>query len=78
MPIDLRTRKLAQLAVKYSVDVKPGEKVVISGNVESVDFMTELYKAIILAKAHPIIRFGLPNVSDFYYKYQFPIHILYL
>ena len=29
MPLDLRTRKLAQLAVRYSVFVKPGEKVIV-------------------------------------------------
>ena len=31
MPIDLRTQKLAQLAVRYSVAVKPGEKVLKVG-----------------------------------------------
>ncbi|MBU4070302.1 MAG: aminopeptidase [Nanoarchaeota archaeon] len=69
MPLDLRTRKLAQLAVRYSVFVKPGEKVMISGGVESIPMLVELYKEIILQKAHPIIRFRLPDVSDFFYKY---------
>lgn len=69
MPLDLRTRKLAQLAVRYSVFVKSGEKVMISGGVESIPFLVELYKEIILQKAYPIIRFRLPDVSDFFYKY---------
>lgn len=69
MPVDLRTRKLAQLAVRYSVFVKPGEKVIISGGIEAIPFLVELYKEIILQKAHPIIRFNLPDVSDFFYKY---------
>lgn len=69
MPIDMRTRKLAQLAVKHCVAVKPGDRVVISGGEEAISFMTELYKAVILAKAHPIVRFGLSDVSDFFYKY---------
>lgn len=69
MPVDLRTRKLAQLAVNYSVKAKSGEKVIISGSQESLPFMTELYKQVILAGAIPIVRFGLPNVADFYYKY---------
>jgi aminopeptidase len=69
MPVDLRTRKLAQLAVRYSVFVKPGEKVIISGGSEAIPFLIELYKEIILQKAHPILRFGLPDVSDFFYKY---------
>jgi aminopeptidase len=69
MPVDLRTRKLAQLAVRYSVFVKPGEKVIISGGSEAIPFLVELYKEIILQKAHPIIKFSLPEVNDFFYKY---------
>ena len=69
MPVDLRTRKLAQLAVRYSVFVKPGEKVIISGGSEASPFLIELYKEIILQKAYPIVRVSLPNVSDFFYKY---------
>lgn len=69
MPVDLRTRKLAQLAVRHSVFVKPGETIIISGNSEAIPFLTELYKEIILCGAHPIVRVNLPNINDFYYKY---------
>src|SRR3989344_1840579 len=69
MPIDLRTRKLAQLAVRYSVSVRPGENVIISGGSEAIPFLTELYKEVILQKAIPIVRILLPNINDFYYNY---------
>jgi len=69
MPIDIRARKLAQLAVRYSVSVKPGEVVVISGGSESIPFLVELYKEIILQKAHPFVRVRLPDIDDFFYKY---------
>ncbi len=69
MPIDMRTRKLAQLAVKRCVNVKAGDRVIISGGEEAIPFMVELYKAVVLLKAHPIVRFNLPNVSDFFYKH---------
>ncbi len=69
MPLDLRTRKLAKIAVNYCVKVKKGEKVIISGGVEAVDFLTELYKEVILAGGIPIVKMGLPNVSDFFYKH---------
>ena len=69
MPVDLRTRKLAQLAVRYSVAVKPGEKVIISGGSEAIPFLVELYKEIILRKGIPIVRVNLPDVNDFFYKY---------
>lgn len=67
--LDLRTRKLAQIAVRYSVAVKPGENVMISGGEESLSFLIELYKEIILQKAHPVVRFSLPNTADFFYKF---------
>ncbi|GBE20152.1 MAG TPA: aminopeptidase [Candidatus Pacearchaeota archaeon] len=83
MPIDLRTKKLAQLAVRYSVFVKPRETVIISGGIEAVPFLVELYKEIILRKAFPIVRMGLPDISDFFYKYatkeqieHFPQHLM--
>ena len=55
MPLDLRTRRLAQLAVNYSVNAQPGEKVIVSGGSEAIDFLTELFKAVILKGAHPIV-----------------------
>ncbi len=69
MPVDLRTRKLAQLAVRYSVAVKAGEKVIISGGSEAIPFIVELYKEVILQGGHPIVRVNLPDVSDFFFKY---------
>ena len=69
MPVDLRARKLANLAVKFCIEAKPGDKVVISGAEESLPFLTELYKALVLNGSIPVIRFGLSNVSDFFYKY---------
>jgi aminopeptidase len=69
MPIDLRTRKLAQLAVRKGVNVKHGHKIIISGGSEAIPFLVELYKEIILQKAIPIVRVNLPDVNDFFYKY---------
>jgi aminopeptidase len=69
MPLDLRTRKLAKQTIKYSLNIQPNEKVIISGSIESIDFMKELYKEIVLAKGIPLIKFNLPDIDDFYYKY---------
>ncbi len=69
MPVDLRTRKLAQLAVRHSVKLIKNEKVILSGGSEAIPFLTELYKEVILQGGIPIVRVGLPDVSDFFYKY---------
>jgi len=67
--MDPRTRKLAQQTVKYSVGMKPGEKVIISGGSEAIPFLVELYKEVILQGGIPIVKAGLPGVNDFYFKY---------
>ena len=67
--MDLRTQKLAKLLVDYSVFVKPGEKVVISGGSEAEEFIKAIYKEVILKGAHPILRVNLPGLSPFFYKY---------
>ncbi|MCX6741826.1 MAG: aminopeptidase [Candidatus Pacearchaeota archaeon] len=84
MPLDLRTQKLAKLVVRYSVFVKPNENVVISGSTEAQDFMIALYKEVLLAGGHPILRVNLPGLNPFFYKYakehqinKFPDHFDY-
>jgi aminopeptidase len=67
--MDLRTRKLAELAVKHCVEMKKGDKVIISGGEEAIPFLVELYKAVILNGGIPISRVNLPEVSDFFYKH---------
>jgi aminopeptidase len=68
MPTDLRTRKLAELATRC-VEMKKGDKVILSGGSEAIPFLVELYKAVILGGGIPIVRVGLPDISDFYYKH---------
>ena len=69
MSTDLRTRELAKIVVDYSVKVKKGENVIISGGTEAQDFIVALYKEIILRGAHPILRARLPGLNTFFYKY---------
>jgi aminopeptidase len=68
MPLDLRTRKLAQLAVRKCIVTMPGNKVILSGGSEAIPFLIELYKEVILQKAIPILKIGLPEVNDFFFK----------
>lgn len=83
--MDIRTKKLAQLVVKYSVFVKSGENVIISGSTEAEEFIKALYEEIIKAGAHPILRLNLPGLNYCFYKYakkhqleKFPDHFEYL
>ena len=67
--MDPRIRKLAQQTVRYSLNVKPGTNVIISGGEEAREFILELYKEVILGGAYPILNISLNGMSDFYYKY---------
>lgn len=68
MPTDLRTQKLAKILVKYSVFVKPNENVIISGSTESEDLLVALYKEVILAGAHPVLKISPKGLNYFFYK----------
>ncbi len=67
--MDLRVRQLAQQTVRYSLGVKPGTRVIISGGEEAKEFILELYKEVILQGAYPIVHVGLDGMNDFYYKH---------
>lgn len=67
--MDPRVRKLAQQTVRYSLGVKPGTNVIISGGDEAKEFIIELYKEVILQGAHPIVNFRLEGTNDFFYKH---------
>ncbi len=69
MPLDLRTQKLAKIIVDYSLNVKKGENVIISGGKEAEDFIIALYKEVILRGAYPILRVSFPGLAPFFYKY---------
>ncbi|MEK6883759.1 MAG: aminopeptidase, partial [Nanoarchaeota archaeon] len=69
MPLDLRTQKLAKLLVNYSVFVKPNENIILSGGTEAEPLLLALYKEVILAGAHPVLKIGLKESSPFFYKH---------
>jgi len=67
--MDPRTRQLAKLVVDYALNVKPKQNVVISGGTESQDFITALYKEVVLRGAHPDLRVAIPGLSPFFFKH---------
>lgn len=64
--VDHRIEKLAKLSVQYSVAVKPKEKVLITGSVEAVPLITELYKECLLSDAYPTVMPQLETDYTFY------------
>ena len=67
--VDPRIQKLAKLLVNYSVFVKPNENVIISGSTEAEDLIVAIYKEVILAGGHPILRFSPKGLNYFFYQH---------
>jgi aminopeptidase len=65
--VDQRVERLAELCVHYSVAVKPKEKVVIRGSVQSAPLITEIYKQCLLSDAYPWV---LPSLYADYTFYK--------
>ena len=66
--VDLRIEKLAKLAVQYSVDVKPKEKVLIGGSELALPLIHEIYKECLLQDAYPMIILQ-PDIQYTFFKY---------
>jgi aminopeptidase len=58
--VDKKIEKLAQLCVRYSVGVKPKEKVIINGNAAAAPLVNEIYKECLLCNSYPWVR---PNLG---------------
>jgi aminopeptidase len=69
MPTDLRIQKLAKILVNYCVFAKPNENVIISGSSESEELISAIYKEVILAGGHPILKYSPKDLTYFFYKY---------
>jgi len=73
--MDIRIIKLAKLVVNYSLQTKHDENVIISGGTEASEFITALYKEVLYAGGHPILRLNLPGLAPIFYKYAKDHHI---
>ncbi len=66
--VDTRVEKLAKLCIRYSVDLKSKEKVLIQGSELAFPLINELYKECLLADAYPLI---LPELDVEYTFYRY-------
>jgi aminopeptidase len=56
--MDKRWKRLGELVVNYSAEVRPGEKVMIAfGELESYPLVHAVYEACLIAGAHPQVQF---------------------
>jgi aminopeptidase len=65
---DLRLTKLAQVLVNYSVAVKPGQLVRISGSPVATPLMVELYRSVLKAGGNPFVRMAPEELGEILLK----------
>ena len=53
---DTRLTKLADVLVNYSTAVQPGDQVIIAGGPVALPLVVEVYRAVVRAQAHPLVR----------------------
>ncbi len=66
---DPRIEKLAELLVKYSAPVKPGDKAVIQGSSVAAPLIREIYKQVLIAGGYPLVMAAIPGVEELLYKH---------
>ena len=65
---DSRLEKLADVIVNYSVGVKKGQLVRISGPVLSLPLLKEMYRKALAAGCNPFIRMSAEETEEIFYK----------
>ena len=61
---DPRLTRLADVLVRYSVGVTPGQIVRVNGSPLALPLMTELYRAILTAGGHPLVRLAPEEFAE--------------
>ncbi len=61
---DQRLDKLADVLVNYSVRVRPGQLVRITGDQVGTPLLEAIYEAVLQAGGHPLLRCGIESCQD--------------
>ncbi|MEJ6950973.1 aminopeptidase [Natronospora cellulosivora (SeqCode)] len=62
-------KKYAKVLVKYSLDIKEGDSLVIQGNMISEPLIKAIYKEAILAGGHPFVMANFEGQEEIFYKH---------
>lgn len=65
---DIRVEKLAELLVRYSVDVQPGNTVLIRGSSLAEPLVKAVYAQVLKAGGLPLVLVRLPGMDEIFYE----------
>ena len=66
--IDSRLTRLAQVLIRYSLSVQPGDLVAIQAGVEAIPLLREVYREIVRAGAYPELLIDMEEAREIYLK----------
>jgi len=65
---DPRVEKLAQVLVKYSIGVKPGDKVIVQGGAVAAPLLKAIVTEVIMAGGHPLTIAQIPGLAQVLFR----------
>jgi len=63
-----RLSRMAQVLVRYSLSVLPGQLVAVMAGVEAIPLVREIYREILRAGAHPELQLEMDEAEEIYLK----------
>ncbi len=66
--VDDRLCRMAQVLVRYSLNVQPGNLVAIQGGSEAIPLLREIYREILRAGGHPELKLEMEEAREIYLK----------
>ena len=61
---DPRVQRMADVLVRHSLGLQPGDLVVINGSTLASDLITETYRAALRSGANPVVQTQLPGLTE--------------
>ncbi len=66
---DPRLARWAQVITEFCTEIKPGERVEITGEIEGSPLMLALYRHCLMLGAYPVLKPVLPEAAELFYRY---------
>jgi aminopeptidase len=66
--VDDRLGRMAQVLVRYSLNVRPGNLVAVQGGGEAIALLREVYREILRAGGHPELKIEMEEAREIYLK----------
>ena len=63
-----RLSRMAQVLIRYSLDVQPGQLVAVMAEIEAIPLVREVYRAILHAGAYPVLQLEMDDAEAVYLK----------